>query len=302
MKLHNYIDDSHVLLNIHVDSKEMLIEYLASVITKECHETVSLSKQDIITELTLRDTDMSTGIGNGIAIPHIRSASVKSLEIVIGTTLHPIEYGSIDHVPIDLFACLLIPEVESTKGLKAMALLMRFFLGHAQSIRAMKTSHDLIEQIYSLDLALEEPIFAQDIMVPVPFIATKESSLKEITLNMSRFHMLSVPVVDEDNKLVGEITSANLLNIGIPDFFKSLRTVSFVSYFDPFEEYFRRESGCTAVDVMVPIADPMSTDKTMLEIVFALAIKNRPALFIVDQERLVGMIDQATVMHRVINY
>ncbi|WP_312590093.1 PTS IIA-like nitrogen regulatory protein PtsN [Vibrio cholerae] len=63
----------------------------------------------------------STGIGNGIAIPHARMSDRENAVAVLLQCEEPIEFDSIDNRPVDLLFALLVPEDQCKEHLKTLA-------------------------------------------------------------------------------------------------------------------------------------------------------------------------------------
>lgn len=120
---------------------------------------------------------------------------------------------------------------------------------------------------------------------------------------MSREQLRAIPVLDDQKRVVGEITSEQLFRYGLPDFFAKLKSVSFIAEFDPFEKYFADERNVPVGDVMETNARIVPLDYTVMEIVFDLAIQRFNKLYVTDADgHWVGTIDQGTVLNNVINF
>ncbi|WP_119560867.1 PTS IIA-like nitrogen regulatory protein PtsN [Vibrio cholerae] len=63
----------------------------------------------------------STGIGNGIAIPHARMSDSENAVAVLLQCEEPIEFDSIDNRPVDLLFAILVPEDQCKEHLKTLA-------------------------------------------------------------------------------------------------------------------------------------------------------------------------------------
>ena len=72
-----------------------------------------------------REGQRSTGIGEGLAIPHGKCAGVREITMAIGLPQEPIEFDSIDEQPVDLIFLLLAPECAGADHLKALARVSR---------------------------------------------------------------------------------------------------------------------------------------------------------------------------------
>ena len=152
MELHAYLNKNCVAIGVDCDTKLELIDYAASLIYQSILNKHELSEQQIRHALYGRDREITTGIGNRIALPHARISSVSSLHLVLGTVARPIPFDSVDGEPIDLFACLLIPESQSAMGLKVMAQIMQFFMTCGDQIRACSTSDELLQLFSTVDV------------------------------------------------------------------------------------------------------------------------------------------------------
>jgi len=72
-----------------------------------------------------RESQRSTGIGEGLAIPHGKGAAVKRLAMAIGMPTQPIEYDSIDRKPVKLIVMLVSPPDKVTEHVQALGRLSR---------------------------------------------------------------------------------------------------------------------------------------------------------------------------------
>ena len=85
-----------------------------------------------------REAVMSTGIGNGVAIPHARSSAMPELGIVGGVSAVPVPFDAIDGEPVQLFFLIVGPEAAAGPHVKA--------LGHiARLVRHDEVRRRLIE-------------------------------------------------------------------------------------------------------------------------------------------------------------
>ncbi|MEG2074957.1 MAG: CBS domain-containing protein, partial [Victivallaceae bacterium] len=126
--------------------------------------------------------------------------------------------------------------------------------------------------------------------------------LKEATKLMVHCHTNAIPVLGDNNQLMGQISSASLFKLGIPDFFTQMKSVGFIRYFDPFEKYFAIEANSLVRDVMSQDFIALPPDATLIEIVFAISVQHQDKVYIVNyKNELIGIIDQALLLERIIN-
>jgi PTS system nitrogen regulatory IIA component len=81
----------------------------------------SLSSQEIFESLLAREKMGSTGIGNGIAIPHGRLANISQPVAVLIKCEEPIPFDSIDKQPVDILFALLVPAEQCEQHLSTLS-------------------------------------------------------------------------------------------------------------------------------------------------------------------------------------
>jgi nitrogen PTS system EIIA component len=84
-----------------------------------------LAERDVFDLLLQRERLGSTGIGNGIAIPHNKFAGLSRLLGIFARLEKPIDYDSLDGQPVDLIFVLLAPEEAGADHLRALARIAR---------------------------------------------------------------------------------------------------------------------------------------------------------------------------------
>lgn len=66
--------------------------------------------EEVVRRILQREQQGSTGIGNGVAIPHIKQyAGVEDIVVVLGRTKHGVDFGAVDGQPCHLFFLILTP-------------------------------------------------------------------------------------------------------------------------------------------------------------------------------------------------
>ncbi|MDR0932486.1 MAG: CBS domain-containing protein [Victivallales bacterium] len=250
-----------------------------------------------------RENQSPTTLGVGLILPHARISKLESL-CAIGIPLeHELDCETPDDIPV-IFGCmLLIPEERPMDGLRFMADLAA--LMHHPDWRNRVRSCDSSDEIVRLfrEIRKQRPpaVIASDIMGSPSLTFVPDLPLREATRQMAEFRTSVVPVLD-DGKLIGTIEADDLFKLGIPDFFSQLKSVGFIRYFDPFEEYFTLENTSKVSDVMNRATKTFSLDATLIEIVFAISVQKCPTVYIVDEDnRLLGIIDRPLLLKRIIN-
>ena len=79
----------------------------------------------VMAALLARESVLSTGIGDGVAIPHAKTGRVDRLLMAAGVAATPVDYDALDGRPADLFFLLLGPETAATEHVKMLGRLAR---------------------------------------------------------------------------------------------------------------------------------------------------------------------------------
>jgi PTS system nitrogen regulatory IIA component len=121
MNLAEIISPRGVIANLRVSSKKQALQELA----KRAAEITGEPERAVFEVLLERERLGTTGVGNGIAIPHGKLASLPRLYALFAKLEHPIDFDAIDEQPVDLICLLLAPQTAGADHLKALAQVSR---------------------------------------------------------------------------------------------------------------------------------------------------------------------------------
>jgi nitrogen PTS system EIIA component len=121
MDLSDLLEPEGILPSLKAKSKKQALQELAS----RAGELTGLDQRDIFDTLLQRERLGSTGLGRGIAIPHVKFKALNKIVCLFARLAEPIEFESHDDAPVDLIFLLLAPEHASGDHLKALARISR---------------------------------------------------------------------------------------------------------------------------------------------------------------------------------
>jgi PTS system nitrogen regulatory IIA component len=116
-----FLSPDRTILGLRSASKRQLFQELAVVAAA----ATGLDQAAILGALAQREKLGTTGIGDGIAIPHARVRDLKSLVGFFARMATPVDYDALDDAPVDLVFLLLAPDDAGTVQLKALARIAR---------------------------------------------------------------------------------------------------------------------------------------------------------------------------------
>lgn len=121
MELADLLQPQHVIARLRATSKKQALQELA----KRAAEVTGQPERAIFSTLMKRERLGTTGVGNGIAIPHGKLPGLERMYGLFARLDHPIDFEAIDERPVDLIFMLLAPESSAADHLKALARVSR---------------------------------------------------------------------------------------------------------------------------------------------------------------------------------
>jgi PTS system nitrogen regulatory IIA component len=118
MKIMDYLSEEWVIPDLQGTDKSSILKELSSVLVKPCQVS---SVEELLQVLLDREKLGSTGIGEGIAIPHGRLKKLKKFFISFGRSLRGVDFDSIDRKPSHLFFLVIAPENSAVDNLKLLS-------------------------------------------------------------------------------------------------------------------------------------------------------------------------------------
>lgn len=151
MKILDILDKQMIIPQLASTSKEGVLRELIRAIA---HVEKQVDENRLMEILLERESLGSTGIGEGVAIPHGKSKDVKRLLASFGRSLAGMDFQAMDGKPTHLFFLLVAPENSAGTHLKALARISRLMKDNVFRKRLMGVSSG--EEIYSLFSAEDE--------------------------------------------------------------------------------------------------------------------------------------------------
>jgi PTS system nitrogen regulatory IIA component len=121
MNLADIIEANAVLPHLKAQGKKQLLHELAQA----AGHLTGLEQRTIYELLLQREKLGSTGLGQGIAIPHAKTGGIERVHGLFARLATPIDFDAIDDQPVDLVFLLLAPEHAGADHLKALARISR---------------------------------------------------------------------------------------------------------------------------------------------------------------------------------
>ncbi len=143
MKIQDLLNKKVMLLDLQATTKEAAIdEMINSLVDNGVVTDFDVFKAGIMA----REAQTSTGLGDGIAMPHSKNAAVKEATVLFAKSNKGVDYESLDGQPTDLFFMIAAPEGANDTHLAALAELSKYLMqdGFADRLRKVASPDEVI--------------------------------------------------------------------------------------------------------------------------------------------------------------
>lgn len=154
MKIQDLLKKEVMIMDLKATSKEAAIdEMIIKLVDTGVVTNFAIFKDGIMK----REAQTSTGLGDGIAMPHSKNAAVKEATVLFAKSASGVDYEALDGQPTDLFFMIAAPDGANDTHLAALAELSKYLLkeGFADQLRQAKTPDDIIATFDSNSISQE---------------------------------------------------------------------------------------------------------------------------------------------------
>jgi PTS system nitrogen regulatory IIA component len=149
MKILDFIDPQNICTDLKATDKKGVLEEL----TRPVAELTNLEHKELVRVLIEREHLGSTGIGNGIGIPHGKLKNLPALILGVGLSRKGVNFDAIDKKPTHIFFLLLTPDKSTDLHLKLLARISKMLKENSfrEKLMAATEKEDVIHLIQDID-------------------------------------------------------------------------------------------------------------------------------------------------------
>jgi len=124
MKFADFVCFDAIVQEVEAKDRDGVIAELVTALKKH-GQLGAASAKEITRAVIKRENEASTGMGKGVAVPHVKHSSVKKIAATIGQSSTGIDFDSLDKQPVYSIVLLVSPVDEPDKHLQAMEIVFR---------------------------------------------------------------------------------------------------------------------------------------------------------------------------------
>lgn len=148
MKITDYLNRERILIDLKSTDKLGVLEELSRVLIDQ-GQVAPERREDVMAGLVEREELTSTGLGYGLALPHIKTNAVTRIHIVFGRSVRGIDFASLDGNPTYLFFLVLAPPEMTTEYLKVISIISALMkdANQRQNILRAKSTDEILSYL-----------------------------------------------------------------------------------------------------------------------------------------------------------
>jgi mannitol/fructose-specific phosphotransferase system IIA component (Ntr-type) len=264
----------------------------------------SLSEAELLAALAEREKLGPFSMGKGIAFPHARTEKVKDFSIVLGTSVEGLDFRAPDGHRVHVVILFAIPKKHSNLYLHTLAAFLNFFTaeGNLKRVLEAKSGEELIATIDSVSARGKESVVLHSQAAAPPGL-TPHTTVSKAFEALSAAKGEALPVVDADGNLVGEVTTAAILQLALRDHLLALSAPGVLSPGPSLEKALRQHADSPIHTVAGLVATngfrTVQEEDTPLQMAASLAQGGRTTTaYVLRGSRLVGSITASEILRR----
>lgn len=307
MKLSSFFDDKLIFFDVAGNTMDEVISNMVDR-TAEVNKRVAERKKQVKAAVLKRESEISTAMGYGVAIPHARLENFDDFLVIMGVTSSPVEAevgltGKHDEVTV---VFMILSDVLKNKNmLKVMSGISKLVIKKPEimdEIRKCKTPAKIISLIEKSHVEVGQRIIADDVVTQDIPPVTPQATLEEIAKRLIMEMRPGFAVVDRDGKFLGEITERELIAFGMPKYTSIMDDLSFMTVGEPFEGYLVNEK-TTVIDGIYRTQGLFIVDREapIMEISFLIVNKGATRIYVVENGKYYGMILRSDIIKKVLH-
>ncbi len=297
MKLVHLLHPKRIFLGLQADTLAQAIRMLVPMVA---YEQPEVNQKRLAEQVLERERLVSTMVGRGFALPHARAEEVAELVVGVGVFPKGLRDVTPDSEAVKVIFLLLEPKRVSKLYLKTLGVLARLarMPGVLDKLTTPVTPEEFMRTIEETGLVVTERLCAGDIaryMEPVRLGMT----LKQVADLFFRNDILTLPVLDEKDRVIGAIRCSDLLHAAMPEYTKMIGGLRFLSEFEPFDRFLHEEDRMSVDSVMSREFVMVEEDASIVEVTSLLLHHKENALVVTKDGNYTGMVSLRDIITKV---
>ena len=255
-----------------------------------------------VQQIIEREDVTSIPYEKSFAFPHLRLDTLQDLHIAVGILSKPLKLKSNDISETQIVILFLISVNTSQIYLMALSAFTKFLIKNGNSEKLIKsgTPEEFINVLNGENIEVKHNITAEDIMSKNYSYVKENDKITKVLDIFAAARRLSLPVMDNDGRFIGQIDAFDLVERSIPKYMKLLDNHQFLTSFEPFENLINDESSIYVKDYISEPEMIISPDTPLIQLTLLLVKKTLKNLYVVKDGNLLGIVTMQEIINNVL--
>ncbi len=299
MKLSKLLNEELVIAGLKAETKAETVDALLKMISRRYP---LLNAEKIAAAVEEREQIENTAYGHGYAFPHARTDAVQRMYIALAVTESGLKDDTPDGEPLRVVCLMLTPSNISQLYLQALSAFARFAREASNTERLLSAGSpaEVIRTVFQSGVNVDRDLLVRDIMVEKVIFATPDHTLKDVANLLYQHRIGSMPVIDDDGRVVGIISNRDLIKAALPDYRTLIENIAMSPDVEPFDEFLKQEDRIRVREMMDEEFSTTTEDTSVVELAAMMLFKNLRIVPVVRDERLVGVVVTSDLVSKII--
>ncbi|MBI1783830.1 PTS sugar transporter subunit IIA [Candidatus Sumerlaeota bacterium] len=300
MKLSSLFQEEHIL--VHPQSMDFTGSLLALMSALK-ENLGKVAPEEIAKVIVEREQQSPSVVDDDVCLSHSRMEGIPTFQAALAILKDPVPHPSNPNIEIKLLFLILAPQEQNTLMIQTLAALSRLLGAQnvAQGLRGSKSAARIIKLIEESGIEVKRNLTVRDIMEPVTHSVQMDNTLHEAVEVLTEARDEGVPVLDEKGRLVGEITTREILLLGMPKYMDLLANPEMLNAFEPFESFFREENKTHVRDICRRDFVTAEPSDLVVRVAHQMITANRRRIYVLDDEKVIGIVYRKSIVERVLH-
>jgi nitrogen PTS system EIIA component len=299
MRLSTLLTEEMVLADMSANSKDDAIATLLAVIGRRFP---LLDMETIASAIDERERIENTSYGHGYAFPHARTDAVERMYIALGVSKKGLSDKTPDGITLRVVCLMLTPSNISQLYLQTLSAFARF-ARDPQNLKRLLDARNVaavIEVVHQSGVNVDRELLVRDIMVEKVISVTAGQTLKEAANLFYKHRIGEMPVVDENNRVLGQISNRDLIKVALTDY-RSLRGQPEVTPdLTMFDDLLKTQEKMTVDKIMLRDVRVTTEDTPVVQLAAGMLDSNLRMTPVVRDDKLVGVVVMSDIVSKII--
>jgi mannitol/fructose-specific phosphotransferase system IIA component (Ntr-type) len=296
MKLSSLLNPKLIKCGLAARTKEEALEEMLEVMAAG---TPGVTVAELRAALAEREKLGPFSMAKGSAFPHARTEKVSEFRIAVGTAPQGLDFKAPDGNLIRLVVLFVIPKKHSNLYLTTLAQFLNLFAAEENLLKAARSGcgEDLVSAV---DTCAVRPAAAP--LAAGLATVTPQTSLSKAVELFAATRGESLPVVDADGNLVGELSAGALLQLGVREHFLHLTSSATLQAGGSIESVLRSHADAPleALGVVAPNGfRTVQEDEPLLDMAVKLCHAGVRGAYVLRGRRLVGSVTTGEILKKI---